>query len=75
MIKIICFGKLKEKYLEDLCCDYFKRINKYHKIEIINLKDENDLQKETQSLLKNLNKNHYNILLDIKGKNYYSVNF
>lgn len=75
MIKIICFGKLKEEYLEKLCFDYFKRINKYHKIEIINLKDDNDLKKETASLLKVLNKNHYNILLDIKGSKYDSVNF
>ena len=41
MIKIICLGKLKEKYLEDLVNDYLKRITKYHKIEIIELKDEN----------------------------------
>lgn len=75
MIKIICFGKLKEEYLEKLCFDYAKRITKYHKLEIINLKDETDLRKETASLLKTLNKNHYNILLDIKGKKYNSIDF
>ena len=37
MIKIICLGKIKEKYLEDLVNDYLKRITKYHKIEIIEL--------------------------------------
>lgn len=67
MIKIICFGKLKEKYLEDLCNDYKKRISKYHKIEIINLKDENDIKKEKESLLRIINKKDYNILLDIKS--------
>ena len=35
MIKIICVGKLKEKYLIDLVNDYKNRINKYHKLEII----------------------------------------
>ena len=35
MIKIICVGKLKEKYLIDLVNDYKTRISKYHKIEII----------------------------------------
>ena len=45
MIKIICLGKIKEKYLEDLINDYQKRISKYHKLEIIELKDINDLDK------------------------------
>ncbi len=35
MIKIICIGKLKETYLKEGISDYLKRINKYHKIEII----------------------------------------
>ena len=52
MIKIICLGKLKEKYLEDLVNDYLKRITKYHKIEIIELKDENDLSKEAKNIVK-----------------------
>ena len=41
MIKIICVGKIKEKYLIELVNDYFKRINKYHKLEIIEVKDSN----------------------------------
>ena len=32
MIKIICVGKLKEKYLVDACLEYSKRISKYSKI-------------------------------------------
>ena len=35
MIKIICVGKIKEGYLNELINDYLNRINKYHKIEII----------------------------------------
>ena len=34
MIKVICLGKIKEKYLQELITDYKKRINKYHKLEI-----------------------------------------
>ena len=40
MIKILCVGKLKEAYLQDLVNDYLKRISKYHKIEIVDLKGE-----------------------------------
>ena len=46
MLKIICLGKLKESYLTELVADYTKRISKYHKIEIIELKDEESLQRE-----------------------------
>ena len=51
MIKIICVGKLKEKYLIDLSIDYLKRINKYHKIELIECKDSN-IEKEALEILK-----------------------
>lgn len=68
MIKIICSGKLKEKYLIELVDDYLKRIKKYHKIEIIEIKDENSLEKEKDSILKNIGRNEYLITLDINGE-------
>ena len=30
MIKIVCVGKVKEKYLREAIDDYEKRIGKYH---------------------------------------------
>ena len=75
MIKIICLGKIKEKYLEELINDYQKRINKYHKLEIIELKDLNDLEKEAQAILKNISDKDYVISLDIKGKIISSTQF
>ncbi len=75
MIKIICFGKIKEDYLKDLINDYLKRINKYHKIEIIELKDNDDINKETDDLLKVLNLKEYNIALTISGKSYTSEDY
>ena len=41
MIKIICVGKLKEKYLTEGVNDYLTRLRKYHKIELIELSDSN----------------------------------
>lgn len=73
MINIICVGKIKEKYLQDLINDYQKRINKYHKINIIELKDSNDITLETKEILKYINKKDYNIALSILGKNYDSI--
>lgn len=73
MINIICVGKIKEKYLQDLIADYYKRINKYHKLNIIELKDSNNIELETKEILKYVNSKDYNIALSIEGKNYNSV--
>ncbi len=75
MIKIICLGKIKEKYLIDLIEDYKNRINKYHKLEIIELKDEDNLQKEEQSILKHIHEKDYIITLEIEGNQITSEEF
>ena len=72
MIKIICVGKIKEKYLEDLINDYKTRITKYHKIEIIEVKDSNILDEEKE-ILKVINTKDFNICLDIKGERMNSI--
>lgn len=74
MIKIICVGKLKEKYLIDLVEDYKKRLSKYHKIDIIELKDSN-IKEEATLIEKYLKKEDYIISMDIKGKKYSSIEF
>ena len=72
MIKIICVGKIKEKYLSDLINDYKSRISKYHKIEIIELKDSNIID-EKNEILKYIKDKDYNICMDIKGKKIDSI--
>lgn len=39
-VSIICVGKLKEKYLKDAVSEYFKRIQRFAKCEVIELNDE-----------------------------------
>lgn len=73
MIRILCVGKIKENYLKELISDYEKRINKYHKLEIIEVKDNEDIKKETLELQKYFNIKHYNIALCINGNNYDSL--
>lgn len=75
MIKILCVGKIKESYLDDLINDYKKRIGKYIKIEIIELKDDVNYDKEISNLIKNIKTSDYNIGLDLKGKMYSSIEF
>ena len=76
MIKIICFGKLKENYLINAVNDYFERINKCHKISILELKDSENIIDEEKELLKIIqNDKSYKILLDIKGEEVSSIEF
>ena len=81
MIKIICVGKLKEKYLKDACCEYLKRLSKYTKIEIIEVADSNidneviSLEKERDLILKNIKEKDYVITLEIEGTELSSVEF
>ena len=74
MIKIICIGKLKEKYLIELVNDYKDRINKYHKLEIIELKDSN-IKDESLEIKKYINKKDYIITMEINGNKMNSVEF
>ncbi len=75
MIKILCVGKIKESYLEELISDYKKRINKYIKLEIIELKDNHRYDKEIETLKKNIKRSDYNIALDLRGKSLNSIEF
>ena len=68
MIKILCVGKIKENYLKEMIQDYEKRISKYHKIEIIEVKDEDNLEKERDHLLSFISNRDYVITLEILGK-------
>ena len=74
MINIICIGKIKEKYLIELVEDYKSRISKYHKINIIEIAD-NNIDKETDTILKFIKPNDYVISLAIEGKQMDSIEF
>ena len=81
MIKIICVGRLKEKFLKDACDEYIKRLGKYTKIEVIEVMDSNidedivALEKEKDLILKNIKERDYIVTLEIEGQNLTSVEF
>ena len=71
MIKIICIGKIKEKYLKDAIEEYKKRISKYTKLDIIELQDEaigDILIKEKEKIIKYINSKDYIVTLGINGE-------
>ena len=79
MIKIICVGKIKEKYLSDAIEEYKKRLSKYTKIEIIEVTDIDNpskdivLLKEKELIEKHIDVRDYVITLEIEGNMLNSV--
>lgn len=79
-IRIVCIGKLKERYWVDAVSEYSKRLSKYCDLEILQLKEarladkasaadeQNVIFEEGQSILKNIKEGSYVITLEIKGK-------
>ncbi len=82
MIKVVCVGKIKDKNLQALIDDYTKRIGHYHKIEVVEVKDEalgtdeaTVLEREAQRVLDRIREDEYVILLDLHGKSIDSLSF
>ncbi|MBQ1508206.1 MAG: 23S rRNA (pseudouridine(1915)-N(3))-methyltransferase RlmH [Erysipelotrichaceae bacterium] len=82
MIKILAVGKIKDRHLEALIEDYREKISRYHKIEIVEVKDEaigksekDVLETEGKRLLEKIQKDEYVVLLDLHGRSIDSVSF
>lgn len=81
MIKIVCVGKIKEKFFREAIVEYQKRLTRYAKVEIIELNDfdfDNKdivLEKEKENILKVLSDKDYIITLEIEGKQMTSLEF
>lgn len=78
MIKIICVGKIKEKYFKDAIEEYVKRLSKYTKLDIIELPDYNyDIAKtkieEGKNILSKINEKDFVVTMEINGKKPNSV--
>lgn len=82
MIKIVCVGKIKDTNLSELIDDYVDKIRHYHKIEIVEVKDEpiknnstEVLNIEANRVLSHINNDEYVIALDLHGKQLDSIEF
>lgn len=85
MIKIICVGKIKEKFYKDAIAEYMKRLTRYVKINIIEVADEktpdnasiteenNIKKKEGDRILSHIKDDSYVIALAIEGEQLDSV--
>ena len=78
-MKIICVGKVKEKFFVDAIKEYSKRISKYTKLEIIEVADEAlesvAMKKEGERILSKIKDNDYVVTLEIEGNSLSSLEF
>lgn len=78
MYKIICVGKIKEKFITSGIEEYVKRIKGFTKFEIVEVKEvntqniQNNIITEGDFILKKIQTDDYVITLEILGKEYNS---
>ena len=84
-VKIICVGKLKEKYLVAGIAEYLKRLQAYCRVEVYEVSDEsipdncslaNEMiikSKEGKKILDKIKQDDYVVLLDVAGKEIDSI--
>ena len=78
-VKILCVGKIKEKFYRDAIDEYVKRLSKYCSVTVTEVPDEKTSEnasdteidivkdKEGERLLKLIPDNSYKVVLDLKG--------
>ncbi|EEJ71297.1 rRNA large subunit m3Psi methyltransferase RlmH [Lactobacillus ultunensis DSM 16047] len=86
-IKIVCVGKLKEKYFKDAIAEYKKRLSRFAKVSIVQVPDEKAPEKfsaaedekvkeiEGQRILSKIKDKEYVYVTAIKGKQRSSEEF
>lgn len=79
-INVVCVGNLKERFSRDEQEEYLKRLSAFCKINIVEIKEQNQLsnpalivEKESEDILKKIK--GYVILCDIKSVELSSVKF
>ena len=84
-VRIVCIGKLKEKYWKSAVAEYSKRISGYANIEIVELKESKlpanpspadeaaVLVRESENILGKIKDNDYVIAMEVEGKQLDSV--
>lgn len=86
-INIICVGKIKETFFKSAIAEYSKRLSRFCSLKITELPDEKIPEnsnfnieniiknKEGANIIAHLSKDSYIIALDLKGKQYNSIDF
>ena len=76
-IRILCVGKLKEKYWSDGIDEYMKRLKNYCRITVDEIKESktDDVEEEGKNILSRIEDGAYVIALEVKGRRLSSEDF
>ncbi|MBI4144856.1 23S rRNA (pseudouridine(1915)-N(3))-methyltransferase RlmH [Candidatus Woesearchaeota archaeon] len=73
-LDIICVGKLKEKFTREWIEEYLKRLTKYCRIDVSEIKESTEAR-EGEELLKRVRDDDFVVVLDAHGKQFTSEQF
>ena len=73
-IKLLCIGKMKEKFYTDAYTEYAKRLSAYCRLELLEI-PESDPEKESRAVCKAIGKSAYVVAMAIEGKKVSSEGF
>ena len=82
MIKLVCVGSNKDKNMLAIQKDFEKRIQLFHKLEVIEVKEANPsfeeskiISSESEQILSQFKQSDYVVLIDLHGKQRDSIEF
>ena len=67
-VRVICVGRLKEKYYIDACAEYEKRLSRYCSFDLVEVPETGDLAKDGAAVLAKIPAGAYVVALCIEGK-------
>lgn len=79
MIKLVCVGKIKEKFIQDGINEYTKRLSAYENFSLVEVKEVNtktpleNIQLEGVNILNKIGSDEFVITLEIDGKSLDSI--
>ena len=67
-VKLICVGRLKEKFYIDACAEYIKRLGRYCRFELCEVAESGSLEKEGTAVLEKIPQGAFVIAMCIEGR-------
>ena len=67
-VKLICVGRLKEKFYIDACAEYIKRLGRYCRFELCEVQESGSLEKEGAAVLEKIPAGAFVIAMCIEGR-------
>ncbi|MBR4578788.1 MAG: 23S rRNA (pseudouridine(1915)-N(3))-methyltransferase RlmH [Oscillospiraceae bacterium] len=71
-VRLICVGKLKESFYQQAVEEYRKRLGRYCELEILELPESGDLERDGAAIMAKLPAGAFTVALCVEGKLYTS---